>query len=81
MMRPPRFEPFRDLVVLQGGPLNGQWFYADDFEARQLATRRTLNEHSPEAAGACLNYRATKRRQVHPHDPGADGTVFVYGRQ
>ena len=64
-MKPPRIDPSRDLVACQGGPLAGQWFYADDWQQRLDAARRTQTPHTPEAAGP-----AVQTRRFTPNDEG-----------
>jgi hypothetical protein len=64
-MKPLRIDPSRELVACVGGPLTGQWFYADEWQRRREAAQHTKTPHTPEAAGPALHYRDSGQDRWH----------------
>lgn len=63
-----KIDPGRTLIVLEGGPKAGQWFYLDDWQ-KSVAEAQSMAEwahHVP----ALLQYRSTECKADHPSARG-----------
>ncbi len=68
----------RELVVLADGPWAQRWYWRDDLEAMQAASRHVghLDTHP---AGQLRRYRPTDDQQPHPHNTERSGRIYRYG--
>jgi hypothetical protein len=67
MSRRPSAWVGRPVMVCVGGPFDGRWYLAADFEAMRAAARRngyTVDHPS----GVALGYDATAGTRVHPYE-------------
>lgn len=67
----------RELAVLADGPWAPRWYWGDDLEAMQQASRRTGHPDSHPAA-VLRNYRPTGRWIDHPTEPDVRGRAWTY---
>ena len=68
----------RELVVLDDGPWARRWYWRDDLEAMQAASRH-VGHPDTHAAGELRRYLPTDTHQAHPHHPGRSGRVYAFG--
>ena len=68
----------RELVVVADGPWAQRWYWRDDLEAMQTASRHVghLGTHP---AGQLRRYRPTDDQQPHPHNTERSGRIYRYG--
>jgi len=65
----------RELAVLGDGPFRLRWYWRDDLEAMQRASRRHPDGHP---AARMRGYAPTERHQPHPLERGVTGRVWRY---
>lgn len=65
---PPKTWGNRKLVVLEGGPRDGRWYFIETVRAHALAAERMGNRWP---------YEATTRSRLHP-DYSASGKVHMF---
>ncbi|WP_226361039.1 hypothetical protein [Pseudonocardia sp. ICBG1142] len=63
----------RELAVLVGGPWRGHWYWTDDLEAIQHASRRYPDSHP---AAELRSYRPSNEFVPHPHEPEVTGRLW-----
>lgn len=68
----------RELVVLGDGPWARRWYWRDDLEAMQAASRH-VGHPDTHPAGELRRYLPTDTHQAHPHHQGQSGRVYTYG--
>ena len=62
-----------DLIACDGGPWDGRWFHAADWQESVNAARRMAAKHQPPTS--ISGYTATPRTGPHPQDPHTRGRV------
>ena len=67
----------REVVVLGDGPWARHWYWRDDLEAMQAASR-AVGYPDQHPAAVLRHYRPTDQHQRHPDDPGRDGKVWTF---
>lgn len=69
-----------ELVAVIDGPMHGQWFFLDEWQAR-IQAAHTMRTHGQPPA-ACLLYDHPSRGDLidHPHTVGVVGMAVRCGR-
>jgi hypothetical protein len=65
------------LIVLDGGPSGGRWYWLKDWQVR-LGSVRAQGFRLPHPAAEALCYRATGRYRDNPHPEYGQGEVWEY---
>lgn len=65
----------RELAALVDGPWAPRWYWRDELEAMQAASRRAGHPEGHPSA-ALRAYRPTGERVPHPHHPDHDGRAW-----
>jgi hypothetical protein len=68
---------FRELAVLADGPWAPRWYWRDELEAMQEASRR-MGHPDDHAAAELRGYRPTEEFEPHPTDSGVSGRVWRF---
>ncbi len=71
-------EQERQLVVLADGPWARCWYWRDDLEAMQQASRN-VGYSDTHPAAVLRPYQPTDQHQAHPHNEGRSGRVYRFG--
>lgn len=74
--RPPEWAG-RELVYCTSGPLSGQWFFREDWDARCRGQQRMRDLGQHRSRGA-LEYQLTVKEVENPAFPGVMGTLAVH---
>jgi len=67
----------RELAALVDGPCAPRWYWRDDLEAMQTASRRMGNADEHPAA-VLRGYQPTEQWVEHPHEPDVRGRAWRY---
>lgn len=67
----------RELAALVNGPWAPRWYWREDLEAMQLASRRTGHPDGDPAA-VLRSYRPTQQWIDHPSEEGVRGRAWTY---
>lgn len=67
----------RDLVVLGDGPWARHWYWRDDLEAIQAASR-AVGYPDDHPSAQLRNYRNSDQQRPHPDDPDRVAQVWTY---
>lgn len=68
-------------IVLTGGPADGQWYWPDDFSARQVTAHRMAAVHHRtrlDPASWPLLYPPTAKILTHRRDPDKQAVAWVW---
>lgn len=67
----------RELAALIDGPWRLRWYWRDQLEAMQTATR-VMGHADHEPAAQLRHYRPTERWVTHPHEDDVPGRAWTY---
>lgn len=67
----------RELAVLVDGPFRLRWYWRDELEQMQQASRRVGHPDGHPAA-RMRGYQPTEQHQTHPLESGVTGRVWRY---